>query len=397
VVLGVCGGIAAYKAVELCRRMVEAGVRVAPVLTQEATRFVGPLTFSALASEPVRASLFEAPEPIPHVRLGRSCDAVVVAPATASLLARYAHGLADDLLSAVLLATRAPVLLAPAMHAEMWEHEAVRDNLALLGRRGVAVVEPAVGRLAGGDEGPGRLAETADILSGLCRVLRLGGTGDLAGRVVLVSAGGTREPIDPVRFVGNRSSGKQGYAIAEEAAARGAAVTLVSTVDRPAPPGVEVVAVETAEEMQEALRSRAGRADAVIMAAAVADFRPKVAHPAKLRRSEGPPEVALEPTPDILSCLRETRPPGQVLVGFAAQVGDLLAGARDKLGRSGVDLLVANDVSAPGAGFGHDTNAVVILGADGTEVEVPLSSKRHVAAVLLELVAARLGGPSAAG
>jgi phosphopantothenoylcysteine decarboxylase/phosphopantothenate--cysteine ligase len=390
VALGVCGGIAAYKAVELCRRLVDEGARVAPVLTEEATRFVGPVTFSALASEPARTSLWEGPDPVPHVRLGQSCDVVVVAPATAALLARYAHGLADDLLSALLLATRAPVVVAPAMHTEMWEHPAVKDNLATLARRGTVVVEPAVGRLAGGDHGPGRLAEVGDIVHAVVQALGGASAGALERTSVLVSAGGTREPLDPVRFLGNRSSGKQGYAIAEEAAARGAAVTLVATVELPVSDGVEVVAVETAAEMHEAMLARAASADVVVMAAAVADFRPRVAQSTKLRRALGPPEVVLERTPDIRASLVESRRPGQVLVGFAAEVGNLAEAAREKLARYGVDLLVANDVSAPGAGFGHDTNAVLILGADGSETEVPLSSKRDVAAAVLDLVTSRL-------
>lgn len=413
-VLGVCGGIAAYKAVELCRRLVDGGARVAPVLTEGATRFVGPLTFSALASEPARTSLWEGPEPIPHVHLGRRCDVVVVAPATASLLGRYAHGLADDLLSSLLLATTAPVVVAPAMHKEMWEHPAVMDNLASLRRRGAVVVEPAVGRLAGGDQGPGRLAETLDIVSAVASALERssrasssaaalgGGTAspasppalDLSGTSVLVSAGGTREPLDPVRFLGNRSSGKQGYAIAEEAALRGAAVTLVTTVELLAPAGAEVLAVETAAEMHQALLTRAGSADAIIMAAAVADFRPRAVQETKLRRAAGPPQVVLERTPDILSSLAAARRPGQVLVGFAAEVGNVAVGAREKLARwPGIDLVVANDVSAPGVGFGHDTNEVLILGRDGTSVEVPLSSKRRVAATILDLVGARLPRP----
>ncbi|MBO0714614.1 MAG: bifunctional phosphopantothenoylcysteine decarboxylase/phosphopantothenate--cysteine ligase CoaBC [Acidimicrobiales bacterium] len=390
VVLGVCGGIAAYKAVELCRRLVDGGARVAPVLTEEATRFVGPLTFSALASEPTRTSLWDGPEPTPHVRLGQACDVVVVAPTTADLLGRYAHGIANDLLSALLLATRSPVVVAPAMHTEMWEHPAVRDNLAVLKRRGTVVVEPAVGRLAGGDHGPGRLAEVDDILAAVAGALGGESPGALSGRTVLVSAGGTREPLDPVRFLGNRSSGKQGYAIAEEAAARGAAVTLVSTVELPVHSSVEVVAVETAAEMRDAMLARSATADAVIMAAAVADFRPKAAQPTKLRRAAGAPEVVLEATPDVLASVRQARRKGQVLVGFAAEVGNLAASAHEKLPRYGVDLLVANDVSAPGAGFGHDTNAVLILGADGSETEVPLSSKRQVAATILDLVTARL-------
>ncbi|HEY2429806.1 MAG TPA: bifunctional phosphopantothenoylcysteine decarboxylase/phosphopantothenate--cysteine ligase CoaBC, partial [Acidimicrobiales bacterium] len=256
VVLGVAGGIAAYKAVEVCRRLVDAGAHVVPVLTRDATRFVGAVTFSALASEPVRTSLWDSPEPIPHTRLGQSADVVVVVPATARVIGAYAGGISDDLLVATLLATRAPVVVCPAMHTEMWEHPAVQENLAVLRRRGVSVVEPGTGRLAGGDAGPGRLAEADDIVAAVVRALT--STRDLTGRRVVVTAGGTREAIDAVRVITNRSSGKQGYAIAAEAAARGAAVTLVTTVDRPLPPGVgEVVRVSSAAEMEAAVVPRA--------------------------------------------------------------------------------------------------------------------------------------------
>src|SRR5438477_360605 len=272
VVLGISGGIAAYKAVEVCRLLVDAGVHVAPVLTADAQRFIGALTFSALASEPAHTSLFDGPDPIPHTRLGQSADLVVVAPATAKLLGKYAAGISDDLLTATLLATRAPVLLAPAMHTEMWEHPAVQENLATLRRRGVHVVDPVSGRLAGGDVGEGRLADPTDIVAAARTVL--GAVGDLAGWRVLVTAGGTREPIDAVRIITNRSSGKQGYAIAEVAARRGADVTLVTTIGRPAPAGVEIVSVQTAAEMQDAVMGRAPAADVIVMAAAVADFRP---------------------------------------------------------------------------------------------------------------------------
>ncbi|HKN89790.1 MAG TPA: bifunctional phosphopantothenoylcysteine decarboxylase/phosphopantothenate--cysteine ligase CoaBC, partial [Acidimicrobiia bacterium] len=296
VVLGVSGGIAAYKAVEICRRLVDAGAHVMPVLTAGATRFVGPLTFSALASEPARTSLFEGPEPIPHTRLGQTCDLVVVAPATARVIGHYAAGISNDLLTATLLATRAPVLIAPAMHTEMWEHPAVQDNLAVLRRRGVQIVEPETGRLAGGDVGAGRLADPARIVAAAAEILGAAPAGgDLAGRRVLVTAGGTREAIDPVRFIGNRSSGKMGYAVAEAAARRGAAVVLVTTVDRPAPPGVtDVVRVESAAEMADAVLGRYAEVDVVVMAAAVADFRPKASAPEKIKKAEGPPEIVLE-------------------------------------------------------------------------------------------------------
>jgi phosphopantothenoylcysteine decarboxylase / phosphopantothenate---cysteine ligase len=389
-VLGVSGGIAAYKAVEVCRRLVDSGAHVAPVLTADATRFIGALTFSALGSEPARLSLWDGPDPIPHTRLGQNADLIVVAPATARVLGAYAAGISDDLLTATLLATRAPVLVCPAMHTEMWEHPAVADNLALLRRRGVHVVEPGTGRLAGGDSGAGRLAEPADIVAAIIALL---GDGPLAGRRVLVTAGGTREPIDPVRYLGNRSSGKQGHAVAEEAAARGATVTLVTTTDRPGPPGAEVVDVDTAAEMHDAVMARFAHADVVIMAAAVADFRPKLAADHKLKKTDGPPELVLEPTTDILAALGRARRPGQLLVGFAAETageGELHAYAADKLRRKDLDLVVANDVAAPGVGFGHDTNAVLILGADGSTVEVPLSSKRAVAGAILDAVTRRL-------
>jgi phosphopantothenoylcysteine decarboxylase/phosphopantothenate--cysteine ligase len=387
IVLGVSGGIAAYKAVEVCRRLVDAGAFVSPVLTPDALRFVGALTFSAVASEPARTSLWDAPEPSPHTTLGRGADLVVVAPATARVLAAYAAGLSDDLLVATLLATRAPVVVCPAMHTEMWEAPAVQANVATLRSRGVTVVDPGEGHLAGGDVGVGRLAEPAEIVDACAAVLGATATGDLAGLRVLVTAGGTREPIDPVRFVGNRSSGKQGHAVADEAAARGAAVTLVTTTARPAAPGVEVVRVETAEEMERAVLGRADEADVVVMAAAVADFRPKAVADAKLKKADGVPEVVLEPTTDILAEVGRRRRPGQTLVGFAAETGDVVAAAAEKLARKGLDLIVANDVSAPGTGFEHDTNEVAILGPAGMRQDVPLSDKRAVARTVLDAVA----------
>ncbi len=317
VVLGVSGGIAAYKAIDVCRQLVDAGAHVMPVLTDDSLRFVGALTFSALASEPARTSLFDAPEPIPHTRLGQTADLIVVAPATAKLLGKYAAGISDDLLTATLLATRAPVLVAPAMHTEMWEHPAVQDNIATLRRRGVHVVGPDSGRLAGGDAGEGRLAAPEAIVAAAANVLVA--TGDFAGVRVLVTAGGTREPIDAVRVITNRSSGKQGYAIAEVAARRGAAVTLVTTIGRPAPPTVEIVSVQTAAEMQEAVLSRAADMDVIVQAAAVADFRPKAPPDHKLKKDEGVPDIVLEPTHDFSVDLGRAKRPGQVLVGFAAE------------------------------------------------------------------------------
>ena len=399
VVLGVSGGIAAYKAVEICRRLVDAGAHVMPVLTAGATRFVGPLTFSALASEPARTSLFEGPEPIPHTRLGQTCDLVVVAPATARVIGHYAAGISNDLLTATLLATRAPVLVAPAMHTEMWEHPAVQDNLAVLRRRGVHIVDPESGRLAGGDVGAGRLADPARIVEAAAAVLdHIGGhprapgaTGDLAGRRVLVTAGGTREAIDPVRFIGNRSSGKMGYAVAEAAARRGAAVTLVTTVAQPAPPGVtDVVRVESAAEMADAVLGRYGDVDVVVMAAAVADFRPKVSAAQKIKKVSGPPEIVLEPTTDILAELGRKKFM-QYLVGFAAETERLVEQAAAKMAAKRVDLMVANDVTAPGSGFEVDTNRAVLIAPDGTARELPQMPKIELADAIWDTVAPELG------
>jgi phosphopantothenoylcysteine decarboxylase/phosphopantothenate--cysteine ligase len=391
IVLGVCGGIAAYKAIEVCRRLVDAGAYVSPVLTTAATKFVGPLTFSALASESVRTSLWGNDEPIPHTRLGQQADLVVVVPATARLLGTYAAGISSDLLTATLLATRAPVLLAPAMHTEMWEHPAVVDNVARLVGRGVHLVGPEAGHLAGGDRGFGRLAEPADIVA--AAVALLGETRELAGTIALVTAGGTREAIDPVRFVGNRSSGKQGHAIAEELHRRGAAVTLVTAAEGAVPAGIDVVRVESAGEMEAAVGRLAPRSELVVMVAAVADFRPKVVAAAKLKKADGPPEVILEPTADILAGLGASRRPGQILVGFAAEtvgtsaadpVGALRAYAEAKLRTKRVDLIVANDVAAPGVGFAHETNEVLIVAADGVSVAVPLADKAVVASAVVD-------------
>jgi phosphopantothenoylcysteine decarboxylase / phosphopantothenate---cysteine ligase len=393
VVLGVTGGIAAYKAIEVCRRLVDAGAHVSPILTAGARRFVGETTFSALASEKVQSSLWDEDSPIPHTRLGQGADLVLVCPATARLIGTYAAGISNDLLTATLLATRAPVVICPAMHTEMWEHAAVQDNLRLLASRGVVVVAPAEGRLAGGDVGKGRLADPADIVQRVGDVLT---APTLGGRRVVVSAGGTREPIDPVRFIGNRSSGKQGHAVAEEARARGARVTLVTTVALPVSAGIEVVRVETAEQMRAAMVGAARSADVVVMAAAVADFRPATVAGGKIKKESGVPQVVLEPTVDILAELGRDKPTGQVLVGFAAETSDLRANAAGKLTRKGADLIVANDVSAERVGFEHDTNQVVILvrqegDAPARAVEVPLSDKRVVAGRVLDLVEERLG------
>ena len=383
VVLGVSGGIAAYKAVEVCRRMIDAGAHVAPIMTKGAEHFLGRQTLSALASENVRTTLWDLDDPIPHTRLGQTADVVVVAPATARLIAAYAAGLSSDLLVATLIATRAPVVICPAMHTEMWEHPSVQDNLATLRRRGVHVVEPEDGRLAGGDLGRGRLAAPEKIVAAVERLL---GPRDLEGVSILVSAGGTREAIDAVRVIANRSSGKQGYAMAAAAAARGARVTLVSTVERPVPPGVEVVPVESAAEMQQAIDERYDTTDVVIMAAAVADFRP--AHPAdrKLKKEHGTPTIELEPTPDILAGLGRRKRPGQLLVGFAAETDDLIANAAKKVTSKNLDLIVANNVAAERVGFAHDTNAVTVLNGAGVVASIPLTDKRQVAECVLDEV-----------
>lgn len=395
IVLGVSGGIAAYKAVEVCRRLVDAGAHVIPVLTEGALRFVGRATFDALGSERAWTSLWDESRPIPHTHLGQTADLILVAPATARVLGLYAAGISDDLLLNALIATRAPVLVCPAMHTEMWEHPSVQDNLATLRRRGVHVVEPGTGRLAGGDVGAGRLAEPADIVAAATAILEGGGSAaqDLAGLRVVVTAGGTREPIDPVRFIGNRSSGKQGHAVAEEAAVRGAKVTLVTTTSLPVPADIDVVRVDTAAQMEEAVLSAATDADVVVMAAAVADFRPVSVADSKIKKAAGVPEVALEPTNDILAALGAARRPGQTIVGFAAETDDLRANAVEKLRRKGADLIVGNDVSAPGVGFEHDTNAVVILDASGGVLEIPLTDKRAVARAILDHVISTRSNP----
>lgn len=389
IVLGVSGGVAAYKAVEVCRRLVDAGAFVSPILTRSAQRFIGAETFSALASEPARTALFDEHDISPHTRLGQSADLVMVVPATAHMISAYATGSSSDLLSATLLATRAPVLVAPAMHTEMWIHPAVQTNIATLRSRNVTIVGPESGHLAGGDSGEGRLSDPATIVAAAEQVLAgASATTDtplpMQGLRVVVSAGGTREPIDPVRYLGNRSSGKQGHAIAEEAAMRGASVVLVTTSTVESSPSVQRINVETADEMHQAIAAHASDADLVVMAAAVADFRPVAVADAKLKKTAGIPEIQLVPTVDILAELAQVRPTGQVIVGFAAETNDVTAHAADKLTRKGVQMIVANDVSAPQVGFSHDTNAVQILFADGTATAVPLASKRDVAVAVLD-------------
>jgi phosphopantothenoylcysteine decarboxylase/phosphopantothenate--cysteine ligase len=380
--LGVTGGVGAYKACLLTRLLTRAGASVQVVMTRAATRFVGADTFAALSGRRAYVDLWEDPGSVLHVRLAHEADVAVVAPATANLLAKLADGIADDLLSTTLLEASCPLVVAPAMHSGMWEHPAMRANVAVLVERGAHVVGPESGSLAHGDEGVGRLAEPEDILRA-CETAVAGGR-DLAGRRIVVTAGPTWEPIDPVRFVGNRSTGKMGFAVAKEAWDRGADVTLVvgpGTLDPPE--GPRTVRVTTAEEMRVAVLEAAGTADAVVMAAAVADFRPDRIATAKLKKAAGPPELKLAPTPDILSELRSAGG-GQVLVGFAAETSDLEAAGRAKLNAKGLDLLVVNEVGREGTGFGSDTNHAAILSALGEDEPLRIWTKRALASAICD-------------
>ncbi|MCW2834493.1 MAG: Phosphopantothenoylcysteine decarboxylase / Phosphopantothenate-cysteine ligase [Nocardioides sp.] len=397
VVLGVSGGIAAYKVCELLRRLTESGHDVTVVPTASALEFVGAATWAALSGRPVSSEVWTDVHAVPHVRIGQDADLVIVAPATADLMARAAHGLADDLLTNTLLTAGCPVVFAPAMHTEMWEHPATVANVATLRERGAVVIEPAEGRLTGKDTGKGRLPEASEIFDIAMDVLSRGvARPDLAGRRVVVSAGGTREYLDPVRFLGNRSSGLQGYALARVAAARGAEVTLIAAnVSLPDPAGVKVVAVETTAELHDAVVAAASSADAVVMAAAPADFRPTSVSEDKIKKATDgtSPVIELEQNPDILHQIAHHRVrEGAVIVGFAAETGDadgsVLDLARAKLTRKGCDLLVVNDVSG-GAVFGSPDNEAVILGADGISVDVPRGTKAALAQVIWDEVARR--------
>ena len=395
IILGVGAGIAAYKACELLRQLTETGHQVRVVPTSGALRFVGEATWAALSGQPVTTSVWDDVAEVPHVRLGQQADLVFVAPATADLLARAATGRADDLLTSVLLTARCPVVFAPAMHTEMWQHPATEANVATLRARGCVVLDPAAGRLTGADSGPGRLPEPAELYQVAVRLLARGRAGlqpDLAGRRVVVSAGGTREELDPVRFLGNWSSGRQGYALARTAAARGAKVTLVAAnVDLPDPAGAEVIRVVSARDLQAAVTDAAAAADAVVMAAAVADFRPVVRSGSKIKKSGAPPEpVQLAENPDILRELATHRArPGQVIVGFAAETDDILRNGQAKLAAKGCDLLVVNQVGG-GLAFGTSDNEAVVLAADGTRTPVPRGPKEVLADAVWDLVAARL-------
>ncbi len=392
--VGVTGGIAAYKAALLVRLLVGDGADVHVVLSRGARAFVGPTTFEGLTGNAVRSEAWEDVPDATHVELGRTADAVVVYPATAHTLAKLAHGFADDLLTTTALAATGPLVLAPAMHAEMWEHPATRANVDVLVARGADVVGPATGPLMGGDRGVGRVVEPETVRDHLVTLLAPGADrtpaavpGPLSDVRLLVTAGGTREALDPVRFLGNRSSGRMGFAVAEAAAERGADVVLIAApTDLPTPAGVRRVDVVSARDLDAAVRAHEGAVDAVVMAAAVADFRPEDTLPTKWRRTDGPPTVRLVANPDVLAGVVERRgaAPRPVVVGFAAQTGDLEAAAAAKLADKGVDLLVANDVAAAGIGFESAENAVLVLHRDGARRDVPRAAKRLVADVVVD-------------
>lgn len=384
ILLGVSGSIAACKAADLASRLTKAGARVDAILTAAATRFVAPLTFQSLTGRPAHADLWSDEAHVLHVGLAEGADLLVVAPATADVLAKLAHGLADDLLTVTALAARCPLLVAPAMDAGMFEHPAVQANLATLRARGATVIGPSDGRMASGLEGMGRMLEPEEILGHVRLVAGRGGP--LAGRRIVVTAGGTEEPIDPVRVLANRSSGKQGFAVAQAALDRGAAVTLVSApCTLTTPVGASRVNVATAQEMADAVLESCAGADALVMAAAVADFRPARPAAKKLKKDAGPPAVELEPTTDILRVVTEARARPACVVGFAAETGDLLANARKKLKEKRLSLIVANDVTQEGGGFGSDENRVTLIDAAGAE-ELPLLSKAEVAGRILDRV-----------
>jgi phosphopantothenoylcysteine decarboxylase / phosphopantothenate---cysteine ligase len=402
VLLGVTGGIAAYKAALVARLLVGAGATVDPVLTPGATRFIGAATFEGITGRRVRSEVWEDIPAETHVALGRAADVALIYPATAHVIAKLAGGLADDLLTTTLLASTCPLVVAPAMHTEMWEHPATQHNVEVLRERGVHILGPATGRLMGGDEGAGRVVEPAEALELLRSLPAAPSRGaaasaarpqDLAGRTVLVTAAGTREPIDPVRFLGNRSTGKMGFAVAAAAAARGAQVLLIAgPTSLPTPPGVDRRDVTTALDMHAAVFDLVDQVDVVVKAAAVADFRPAVTHDSKLKKDAGVPSIELTRNPDILAELGARREGGgrPLLVGFAAETDDVEANGRAKLERKQADLLVVNDVGGSDTGFAVDTNAVVILGRDGARVDVPLSSKAQVADHILDEVVDRL-------
>ena len=388
--LGVTGSIAAYKAGLLARLLVDAGADVRVILTHSAERFVGADTFAALTGNPVQTSLWDNPGEVVHVHLAHDIDVAVVAPVTANVLAKLATGIADDLLTSTLLEATCPLILAPAMHTGMWQHPATATNVASLVERGALFVGPVVGALAAGDEGLGRMAEPQEIFLEIERSLT--GLRDLDGVRVVVTAGPTQEPIDPVRFIGNRSTGKMGVAVAAEAASRGADVRLILGPDTVAPPvGVTTVRVDTAEEMQRAVLIAADEARVVVMAAAVADFRPKAVAEGKLKKEAGVPDLHLEPTPDIIGELGE-RKGTRILVGFAAETSDLAAAGERKLRAKHLDLVVVNEVGREGTGFGSDTNVAMILSADGPAEPLRTWTKAELATAICDRVAGLLAG-----
>ncbi len=395
IVLGVSAGIAAYKACELLRLLTESGHQVRVVPTPAALKFVGAATWAALSGQPVEVQPWESVHEVPHVRLGQQADLVMVAPATADLLARAAQGTSDDLLTAVLLTARCPVVFAPAMHTEMWEHPATHANVATLRARGCLVLDPAAGRLTGPDTGPGRLPEPSELFAVVQRVLARGERAlatDLAGRAFVVSAGGTREELDPVRYLGNWSSGKQGYALARTAASRGATVTLIAAnTELPDPAGVAVIRVTSAARLREAVLAAAPGADAIVMAAAVADFRPAERSAVKIKKTGAAPDpIVLAENPDIVRDLVAARQrPGQLIVAFGAETGDVLANGREKLARKGCDLLVVNQVGN-GLAFGTADNEVAVLSADGTQIKLTRAPKDEIADKVWDIIAARL-------
>jgi phosphopantothenoylcysteine decarboxylase/phosphopantothenate--cysteine ligase len=390
VVLGVSGGIASYKSCILARRLAEAEAQVDVVLTKGAGAFVGPVVFEALTGRPVLTSLWESGRALAHVRVGQEADLIIVAPATAHLIARVAQGLADDVLTALLLARRAPLLMAPAMNDEMYARPETRSNLEKLSARGVTFVGPEVGALAEGpSERPGRMSEPETIFAYAGRVL---GGGGLSGRKVVVTAGPTRESIDPIRVITNRSSGRMGFRVAEVAWERGAEVVLITgPVALADPIGVTVRRVETTQQMEEAVRAELPGADVLVMAAAPADFRPSSPSEGKRPRTDGALAIPMEPTGDVLNATRGARKPGSTMVGFALETGDALTKGLAKLERKDLDLIVVNDALEPGAGFEKDTNRVALLGRDGTRQILPLQSKREVAEAILDRVEQTLG------
>jgi len=391
IVVGVTGGIAAYKVCEVVRALRELGHGVTVVPTENSLKFIGTATWEALSGRKVQTTLFDSIDQVAHVGIGIRADLILIAPATANFMARMAHGVADDLLTGTLLATTAPVVIFPAMHTAMWLNSATEANVALLRGRGITVITPAVGRLTGNDSGIGRLPEAAEIVSS---ALALAHEKDLIGRKILITAGGTREPLDPVRFLGNRSSGRQGFALATAAKARGAEVTLIAGVTEVEPPaGVKLIKVETALEMAAAVAEVGAEQEAIIMAAAVADFRPAKSEESKIKKGQGSRQLELIENPDILTWLVANRSPNQVIVGFAAETGDQNGSVKEhglaKLAAKGADLLVINDVSG-GRVFGTLNNGALIAGSDGELIEVPYGPKDTLAHSVLNMLAKRL-------